>query len=320
MTDPSSFDPADEPASGPGAGQTILERFGISPTVFAVLTLVALFLFFQVVGGGISLLLFGLTPGPEHIPGLRLANALGQILFLFVPTLLLVRLATRSPRLYFRMHAPKALQVLLALLGILSLQQVLQVYLEFQSRIPLPGALERALNEYRALVEELLKGLVSADSVPELLWVIVVIALVPAVVEEFLFRGLVQSSLEADSTPLKGAIVTGVIFGAFHLNPSSFVPLALLGVFLGVLAYRSNSLWVPIAAHFMNNATACVASYFHVDDSAVVTGDPKAMSPAMLLGTLWLFGLLFLLVMVAFLRVTAPGPDDGDGEGEAEEA
>jgi membrane protease YdiL (CAAX protease family) len=316
MTDPSSFDPAG--GQDPEAGPTILERFGISPTLFAILSLVMLFLFFQVVGGGISLLLFGLVPGPEHVPALRVANALGQILFLFIPTLLLVRLATRTPRVMFRLRRPAALQVLLALLGILSLQQVLQVYLEFQSRIPLPAQLEKALEEYRALVEELLKGLVSADTIPELLGVLLAIALVPAIVEEFLFRGLVQSSLERDSTPLRGAIATGVIFGAFHLNPSSFVPLAVLGVFLGVLAYRSNSLWVPIAAHFMNNATACVAAYFHVDDAAVVTGDPKVMSPAMLLGTLWLFGLVFLLTLAAFIRVTGPagvtGPEEGPEE------
>ena len=306
-----------EPAPPQGPPPTFLERIGLSPVVFAILCLLGLFFLYQVVGGVVSFFLFGLTPTPENVGGLRLMTALSQILLLFAPTLLLVRLATHSPRTYFRMRRPTMLQALLAVVGILALQQVLQIYLVFQSRIPLPDDLARLLEQYRTLIEESLKLLVSADSIGELAWVMTVIALVPAIVEEFLFRGLIQSSLERGSSPMRAAVTTGVIFGAYHLVPSSFVPLALLGIYLGYLACRSGSLWVAVIAHFCNNAAACIATYLHVDDDAVITGDPKMMSTGVLLGTLWFFGVIFFLTVFAFQRATRPDASDGEhGAGE----
>lgn len=312
-TEPAPFEPAPAQASPQAPPPTFLERIGLSPVVFAILCLLGLFLLYQVVGGVVSFLLFGLTPTPENVTGLRVVTALGQILLLFIPTLLLVRLATRTPRDYFRLRRPTLLQALLAVVGILALQQVLQIYLVFQSKIPLPEDLARLLEQYRTLVEESLKLLVSSNSLGELAWVMTVIALVPAVVEEFLFRGLIQSSLERGSSPMRAAVATGVIFGAYHLVPSSFVPLALLGVYLGYLACRSGSVWVAVIAHFCNNAAACIATYLHVDDDAVLTGDPKLMSTGVLLGTLWFFGVIFLLTIFAFQRATRPeGTDAAD--------
>jgi membrane protease YdiL (CAAX protease family) len=322
MTDPASPD-TESPSGGPGGQdplppQTILERFGVSPFVFAILCLVFLFLLYQVVGGAVSFLLFKGLPGPDDVEAIRIVTGLGQLLLLFVPALLLVRLATRSPREYFRLRRPRALPVLLSLVGIVSLQQILQVYLVFQDKIPIPEALARDLEQYRKLVEESMKLIVTANSIPELLWVILVIAMIPAVVEEFVFRGLVQSSIEKGSTPLHGAVVTGIVFGAYHLIPSSVVPLSMLGVYLGFLAYRSNSLWVSVIAHFFNNAVACVATYLRVDDEALLTGDPKAMSPALLLGTVWFFGIVFGLSTYYFYRVTRPAEPDADGDDEPE--
>lgn len=318
MTEPASPEPLSPPELPGVPAQTVLERFGISPFLFAILCLIGLFLLYQVIGGAVSLLLFGMSPGEDDVAGIRIVTGLGQLLLLFVPTLLLVRLATRSPREYFRLRRPRVLPVLLALVGILSLQQILQIYLVFQDKIPLPESLAYDLEQYRTLVEQSIKMLVTANSVPELLWVIFIIALIPAVVEEFLFRGLIQSSIERGSTPLHGAVVTGIIFGAYHLIPSSVVPLSMLGVYLGFLAFRSNSLWVAVIAHFCNNATACVATYLRVDDEAVLTGNPKQMSLGLLLATLWFFGLVFGLATYYFYRLTRPDEPSGEDDVEFE--
>ncbi len=301
---------AAETGDPPSPAIPFIDRHGITPLAFASICLVFLFLLYQVVGGTISFLLFGLSPGPEDIFGLRAVTGLGQLLLLFLPTLLLVRLVSFSPREYLRLRAPRLQPVLLALLGIISLQQILQIYLVLQDKIPLPEELGHQLDRYREMVEESMKMLVGAGSVPELLWVILVIALIPAVVEEFLFRGLIQRSIERGSSPIHGAIVTGIVFGAYHLLPSSIVPLSLLGIYLGFLAYRSDCLWVSVIAHFFNNAVACVATYLRMDDNAVLTGNPKEMSLAMLLGTLWFFGILFLLTTYYFFRVTGRIDED----------
>ena len=92
----------------------------------------------------------------------------------------------------------------------------------------------------------------------------------------------------------------------YHLNPFSFVPLVILGAYLGFLAYRSDSLWVSVAAHFYNNLFACVAAYFRLDDDLVVSGNPQVLSLPVLVMTLVPFSVVFLISTYYFMVVTRP--------------
>jgi hypothetical protein len=231
-------------------------------------------------------------------------TGLSQILLLLVPTVWIARLVTFSRPSFFHLRLPRLRLFVLPFIGILSLQQMLQIYLIAQDKIPLPDALERLSDQLKAAYEEAARLLTSSGSVPELLWVILVIALIPAFAEEFLFRGLVQRTLEKGSTPWRAAIATGIIFGAYHLNPSSFVPLSVLGIYLGFLAMRAESLWVSVAAHFYNNAAACCAVFLHQDEDAILTGVPQKMGTAELLLSFWLFGVVFLVATYYFIHAT----------------
>lgn len=285
----------------------LVERFGISPVLFAFLSLIFIFILYQLIGGIITLLIFGMQPTSNNIFGYRLATGLGQILFILIPTLILVRFVSFTPREYFRLKLPTFQTVIVPLIGIFSLQQVLQIYLIFQEKIPLPENIQSMLEKFKTMFEELYKQLVATNSVPELLWVILIIALIPAVAEEFMFRGLIQRSLEKGLNPVRGVILTGIIFGAYHLNPFSFIPLAVIGFYLGFLAVRADSVWVSSAAHFYNNAIACIAIYFHLDDDAVVTGNPKEMPVGVLATTFLLFTMAFIVSTYYFVRFTEHG-------------
>jgi membrane protease YdiL (CAAX protease family) len=285
---------------------SFIERYGISPSVFAFLSLIIIFILYQIVGGVATFFLFGLTPNENNVEGYRLATAVGQVLFIFLPTLILVRFASSKPKEFFRVRMPDIRTLIIPIIGIFSLQQMLQIYLVFQERIPLPEPLQKASQQFKELFEQVYKLLATSHTVPELLWVIVVLALIPAIAEEFLFRGLVQRSLQGSMTPMRAALVTGIIFGAYHLNPFSFIPLVILGMYLGFLAMRADSIWASSAAHFYNNAAACVATYFRLDDDAIITGNPDQMSLATLLGTFWFFGVIFLLSTFYYIKITQP--------------
>jgi len=281
-----------------------IERYGISPLLFGFLSLVVVFVTYQIIGGVLTYLFFGLKPVEGQATAYRIATALGELLLILAPTLLLVRFATFSPRSLLRLRFPDFRTLIVPLVGIFALQEMLQVYLVFQERIPLPEPLQKISQEFKQLFEEAYKLLASSSSVPELLWVILVIALIPALAEEFLFRGLVQRCFEKGLGPAWAIVLTGIIFGLYHVNPFSFVPLAAIGMYLGFLAYRSNSLWTSIAAHFYNNAFACVATFFHMDEDSLVVGNPEKLSPGVLLAVFWFFGVVFLLSTYYFLRVT----------------
>jgi uncharacterized protein len=295
--------------------ETLIERLGISPPLFALISLIIIFILYQIVGGVLTLLLFGMTPDTAHVGGFRLATALGELLLIFVPTLILVRAATWSPAEYLRLRRPGWKVILVPLVGIFSLEQMLQVYLVFQDKIPFPDALQKDLQNFKELIDQLYKQLAGSSTPGEFWIVVLVVGLVPAIAEEFLFRGLVQRSLERSFTPLGSALFTGVLFGLYHLNPFTLVPLAVLGAYLGFVAMRANSLWVSVATHFYNNFFACIALYWQIKDDYVVTGNANDMSLGGLLLTFWFFGIIFLLSTLYFIRITRePVPEEFSGD------
>lgn len=292
--------------------EPFIDRHGISPILFAFISLIILFISYQVIGGLLTLLLFGMYPTAENVSGFRLATGIGQLLLLFFPAILLLRAVTKTPVEFIRLRVPDWRTLGLSLVGIFSLQQMLQVYLVLQEKIPLPEELQQQFQELKAAVEAAYNLLVASNSVPELLWVIIVIAVIPAIAEEVMFRGLIQRSVERQSGPLRAALFTGCVFAAFHLNPFAVVPLIALGMYLGFLAYRADSLWVSIAAHFYNNAIASVAVYFEMNDDATVIGDLTIMSMPELMGTFWFFGVIFIITTYYFIHITRElQPDAG---------
>ena len=173
---------------------------------------------------------------------MRWLTLAGQLCFILIPTFLLARLLATHLREVFQFRVPGLRESTLALLALFSLQRVFEAYMFFQERVPMPEILREIIEPIKKMFEELTKVLLRADSPLELLAVILVVAVVPAVVEELLFRGLIQKIFERLMSPVVSAVLAGTIFGLFHVNPFEIVPLVGLGVFFGLLRYRSQSL------------------------------------------------------------------------------
>lgn len=90
---------------------------------------------------------------------------------------------------------------------------------------------------------------------------IFVIAVSAGICEEVLFRGVIMRGFERHGA-LKAIVITGLIFGLMHVDFQKLIGTMLLGVLIGFLVYRSNSLYCGIFAHFLNNAFATVTSYY----------------------------------------------------------
>lgn len=82
------------------------------------------------------------------------------------------------------------------------------------------------------------------------------IAVFAAIVEEVLFRGLLQNALKRRVGPGWAIVLAGSIFAAVHLQPMAFPILAILGMAFGYLYHITGSLRVNIALHLINNAAA----------------------------------------------------------------
>jgi uncharacterized protein len=109
----------------------------------------------------------------------------------------------------------------------------------------------------------LTEAFLDVETTGGLLFNLFMIALLPAVGEELLFRGVVQKILTNwTKNHHWGIWLAAILFSALHIQFYGFVPRMLLGVIFGYLLVWSGSIWLPVVAHFINNASAVTAMYF----------------------------------------------------------
>lgn len=247
----------------------VLERNQFPPLLTAFLALILGFLAYQVVGTiAIVVLLVlnnvGLEQMLQDLPALFeeqastliSANSIGLILGMGVLAFLLTRLHTDEVVAFLRLRKPDVGMVVLAVLGLFALMPAVQWAGTVNQDIPLPEALRAFEESQMALIEKVLLGDLGV------VFGISMLALTPAICEELFFRGYIQRHFERSLGAWSGILVTGVVFGLYHLRLTQVLPLSLLGIFLAYLAWRTGSLWVPIIVHFANNAFAVATAEF----------------------------------------------------------
>lgn len=106
------------------------------------------------------------------------------------------------------------------------------------------------------------------------LWV--VFALLPALAEELMYRGVIQPAIVHRWGAAWGIGVTAGLFSFFHMEPAGLLPRFLMGAWFGYLAWRTRSLWASTWAHALNN-TWGVALLAGQD---LVTGRPLVVAAA----------------------------------------
>ena len=132
------------------------------------------------------------------------------------------------------------------------------ILLEWNMMIPFPDWLKKIdINS-----DEIIVAFLKMDTMSELFYTLLVIAIVPAIGEELLFRGYLQRKFsDIFGNTHVSILITAFIFSIIHLHLGGIIPRFILGLVLGYMFYWSNSLWLPILAHFVNNAIVVLFSY-----------------------------------------------------------
>jgi sodium transport system permease protein len=82
---------------------------------------------------------------------------------------------------------------------------------------------------------------------------LLLLALLPAICEEVLFRGFVLTGLRHRFGPVRAVILCGILFGVLHLSPARIPVTAALGIVLAILALRGDSLLPAVLCHALYN-------------------------------------------------------------------
>lgn len=123
---------------------------------------------------------------------------------------------------------------------------------------------------------------------------LVVVAVLPGILEELCFRGVLQRILiNIFKSPWAGIVVTGVIFSSIHMEFSGFLPRMALGILLGATYWYSGSLWTVILAHcFFNGIQVLAATWY-----------PKTITENPSMPLYWaLLSLVLVVGLLAYMR------------------
>lgn len=141
------------------------------------------------------------------------------------------------------------------------------VFIEWNSEFNFPGfakEFEAWAREREDTAAELTRFLTDFGSIGELFLALLIIAVLPAIGEEIVFRGLIQNELFRGTKNIHISIwFAAILFSAIHFQFFGFVPRMLLGALFGYLYYWSGNLMLAILAHFVNNAVSVVALYLY---------------------------------------------------------
>lgn len=273
----------------------LADKKAVSPVLLGFLSLPLLFLFYQGMGA-VLMLMAGIHSPADHVDLTRLIQGASQVLFLGLPVLLLVLLQTSKIADYtFFTKSLSLKEVLLIPFSIITIQPVIQWIAWNERQIPWPAP----MLEFRDQMESLLKTMVSAESLPELGLVLLVVAVIPAVIEEFYFRGYLLRNFSRGFGGVTSVLLTGVLFGLFHFNPFQLTGLFLLGVYFSFIVWWTRSIWAGIIAHFVNNGLAVTVVYLAGTGSLdVPLDDPEYQLPwqSVILSVILFSGCVWMLV------------------------
>ena len=218
------------------------------------------------------------SSNPRAIPMLKFIQAFSAIGAFIFPALAIAFLFDHQPMNYLsiskRINITSALLVVVALIAALPLINYLG---DLTSRMSLPSFLsgiEKWMKESEAKAAELTKQFLEMHSRSDLLLNIFLIGLLPAIGEELLFRGIIQKIFSEWSKNIHiGIWASAILFSAMHLQFYGFIPRMMLGGMMGYLLVWSGSLWLPILAHFVNNASAVIFIYLFKEEMMSVDPD-----------------------------------------------
>ncbi len=194
----------------------------------------------------------------------RFANLAVHLMSFTLPCLLLAFFMRRS-KWHEYLSLDKVINsktILLSVLLILVAMPFTSLTYWINMQIPLPEWAQTIEEDATAMINALL----TMDSPMELILNLMIIALVPAIGEELLFRGIFQKVLSSTLRNEHVAIwVTAFLFSMMHMQFEGFIPRFLLGAILGYLFSWSRSLWLPIIAHFFFNGIQVLLKYLAGD-------------------------------------------------------
>lgn len=113
------------------------------------------------------------------------------------------------------------------------------------------------------------------------------VVVVAGLVEEALFRGFLQRTMEYHRGVTRAVTTSSLIFAAIHLNPWWIIQIIFLGMLLGLMSWRANSIIPGVIVHAVNNGLGLYSANVGFDDISYYNWSGH-VSPFFLAAAVWL--------------------------------
>jgi hypothetical protein len=266
------------------AGNTVYSKFLlavgvilISASVFTIISVFAATAIYGVSMVELQTMLNDFSD-PKAIVVLKFIQLFSAIGTFIIPAILIAYLFDRRPADYLALSKGVTVaSALLVILVVICALPLINYFGDLNSHMKLPyffSGIERWMRESEDKAAELLKHFLDMNSTADVIINVLLIAVLPAIGEELLFRGVIQRLFSEWSKNIHiGVWISAVLFSAMHMQFYGFLPRMMLGAFLGYLLVWSGSLWLPMLAHFVNNASAIIFTYLFKEEKMKMDPD-----------------------------------------------
>ena len=209
------------------------------------------------------------NPTGEKILGFaKFYQFINQLGIFILPVIFYTFLVSNSGYEYLRINKkPLAISVLIAIIIVFSILPFLNYISQINMEMSFPSSLawlENWMMEKEMQAKIFTEAFMATNSISGLMLNIFILAIMPAIGEEFLFRGVILRLFKETFRNIHLAIfLSAVVFSVFHMQFFGFLPRLLLGMVLGYLFVYTRNLWVPIIFHFVNNAASVIVYYLY---------------------------------------------------------
>ncbi len=251
---------------------------------------------------------------PENANMLRLVQFLSTFFLFFLPAWLYSRISHKKPFTHLGFHhKTTAAQAVLVIVIMIACLPLVGALTELTEALPFSKAtfakFKAAEEAYSAQINIIGK----MDSFPEFLLSLFMLAILPAVFEEVMFRGAVQNLLSRWwKMPVLAVIVTSILFSIVHFSYLGFLSRAVLGFVLGWMFYRTGNIWLNIIAHAANNGIALTALYIVKKNNPAADlskADPQIPSWVGLVAVAVVYGLFIVFEKASKHQINKPGEE-----------
>ncbi|QPH38073.1 CPBP family intramembrane glutamic endopeptidase [Pedobacter endophyticus] len=237
---------------------------------------------------------------PKYIDGLKIIQIFSSIGTFIAPPLALALTEGQPITRFYGFKNPKPLLAGLVFLIMVASMPFMEWTVVINQKLVLPDflkGLEQWMKEKEDEAMKLTIQLLTVRNNFDFVVNLIMIAVLPAIGEELMFRGGVQRSInKAFNSPHLAIWLTAIIFSAIHVQFYGFIPRMLLGAGFGYLYYFSGSIWYAILAHFLNNAYAVCAAFYMQKHNMPLD---KADEP---LGFAWYGYLISAIITIALFK------------------